>query len=141
MTPEALAHALAADLRLDGPDRHLLVSAAARLAGVPDDAQVYVEATALAERHRATSTLAGAFLALSAGIVEERIGSSLDPAARAAREEAMRGIGTLGGVEDSRGADPEVAEALARAADVEAAGDAGTAARIRAAVEAHQRGG
>lgn len=134
MTPAQLASALAADLRLDGPERHLLQAAAAKLAGIQDDTQVYAEATALAERHRATSTLAGAFLALSAGIVEERIGGSLDPAARAAREDAMTSVGSRGGCEDSHGVDADVAEALARAADLEAAGDKIAAEGIRRAV-------
>lgn len=140
MTPEQLAAAIATDLKLDAVSRHELVAAARRLAAIPDDAQLYADATALADRNRTTATLAGAVLAVAAGIREQRIGESLDPVARAAREDAMAGVGTLGGASDSAAADPEVAEALARAVDLEAAGNKAAAEGIRRAVARHQGG-
>lgn len=143
MTPaETLASQLAQDLHIDDAEsRHALLAAARQLSAISDDARLYAEATTLADRYRARSSVGGAVLALAAGIREDRIGSSLDPAARAAREEAMTEIGTRGGAFDSAVASVEVAEALAKAADLDAAGDSATAGRIRAAVEAHQRGG
>lgn len=141
MTPETLASQLAQDLHIeDAESRHALLAAARQLSAITDDGRLYAEATALADRHRARSSVAGAFLALAAGIREQRIGESLDPVARAAREAAMPGIGTMGGAADSAAADPEVAEALARAVDLEAAGNKTAAEGIRRAVERHQGG-
>lgn len=140
MTPDQLAAALAEDLRLDAASRHALATAAQRLGAVQDDAQVRAEAGALAERHRDRSALAGAFLALSTGILEERFSASLDPAARELHEASMTGIGTMGGAYDSASSEPEVAEALARAESLEVAGDGESARRIRAAVANVQRG-
>jgi hypothetical protein len=138
MTPETLAAELAADLKLDAASRHALVGAARQLAALPDDAQVRALADALAERHRDRSTLAGAVLTLGIGIMEDRFAASLDPIAREAHEAGMTSIGTRGGAYDSASADPEVAEALAKATDLETAGDKETAARIRSAVAAYK---
>lgn len=75
---------------------------------------------------------------LAVGICESRYMETLSASDRQAYEASMTVVGRSGGEDSGPLDETEVAEVMARAAGLDAAGDRESAARIRAVVAAHQ---